>query len=71
MADEADVAEQSSVILIDVVIDRIRASAGIETPPANGRCLWCDNEIGAGRRFCDADCRDDFDRFSRGTTCQD
>ena len=66
MADEADVADQSNATLIDAAIDRIRASTGLETPPATGKCLWCDAEIGADRRFCDGACRDDYQRVVLG-----
>lgn len=34
-----------------------RAPAG---PPATGVCLCCGAELADGRRWCDADCRDDW-----------
>lgn len=39
-----------------------------EGPPATGRCLdpYCDEEIAEpGRRFCDADCRDAYEKWRR------
>lgn len=30
-----------------------------------GCCHWCGDITGGGRRFCDADCRDDYDRAAR------
>jgi predicted nucleic acid-binding Zn ribbon protein len=27
-----------------------------------GYCHWCGDITGGGRRFCDADCRDDWER---------
>ena len=33
---------------------------------ATGFCLWCDEEIDSGRRWCNADCREDYERSSRG-----
>ena len=29
---------------------------------ANGACHWCGEALRAGKRFCDADCRDDYER---------
>jgi hypothetical protein len=26
-----------------------------------GRCHYCDEQIAAGERFCDAECRDDYE----------
>ena len=31
-------------------------------PPATGACLWCDAPLADGRRWCDTDCRDDWER---------
>jgi len=33
-----------------------------EGPQANGRCHWCDEIVADHLRFCDADCRDDYER---------
>jgi hypothetical protein len=32
--------------------------------PETGLCHWCDAIIGAGK-FCDSDCRDDFEKSKR------
>lgn len=57
--------------IVDVTNDReevnlanaLRASRKPEAPPANGYCVWCEQEIGdTTRRFCDSDCRDAYDR---------
>lgn len=35
------------------------------TLPAVGRCYSCDADVPAGRKFCDRDCLDDFERVER------
>ena len=29
---------------------------------ATGNCLWCDAPVDKGRRWCSADCRDDWEQ---------
>lgn len=36
-----------------------------QTLTANGRCHYCEETIDEGLRFCDVDCRDDYDREQR------
>ncbi|HFW4798944.1 TPA: hypothetical protein ACIBS5_004429 [Salmonella enterica subsp. diarizonae serovar 60-67:z35:-] len=60
MADEADIASE---------IERIRTEAAISgrerhTLPVTGHCYNCDEHISAGL-FCDADCRDDYEKRER------
>jgi hypothetical protein len=31
-------------------------------PEANGHCHYCDEPVGEGMRFCDAHCRDDWQK---------
>ena len=33
--------------------------------PYTGHCHYCGEITGGGRRFCDADCRDEYDREAR------
>lgn len=33
-----------------------------EAPGPTGRCLFCDEIVGGTQRFCDAECRDMWDR---------
>ena len=35
-----------------------------EGPQATGACLSCEEPLAAPRRWCDADCRDDFEKLS-------
>lgn len=37
---------------------RMRKPAG---PSPTGRCLYCDNLLEPGRRWCDSICRDDWE----------
>jgi hypothetical protein len=37
----------------------LRRQAG---PKPTGECLWCGEPIAPGLRWCDAECRDDWER---------
>lgn len=47
--------------------DRCIAAARATTPAleATGFCLWCEEVVGPGRRWCDADCASDHSRSLR------
>lgn len=34
-------------------------------PAATGFCLFCDADVAEGLRWCDSDCRDDWERENR------
>lgn len=34
-------------------------------PVANGFCHWCEATVAAALRWCDADCRNDYERDQR------
>ncbi|EAS1727476.1 hypothetical protein LM12_06160 [Salmonella enterica] len=60
MADEADIASE---------VEQLRTAAALSgrerhTLPETGHCHNCDERISAGL-FCDADCRDDYDKRER------
>lgn len=38
-----------------------------EGPVANGRCHWCDEILDDYARFCDAICRDQYDKHGAPT----
>lgn len=62
MADEIDRAnEQAERNLAQSM--RLRHPVG---PEATGYCLFCDEVVGAGHRWCDALCRDQWE-VRRGT----
>ena len=39
-----------------------RAANNVPVIPATGACHWCDALLPVGARFCDKDCRDDWER---------
>lgn len=61
LPDKNDAATETEELFRDLAL-RYRAP---EAPAATGRCLFCDEPLPKGRRFCDAYCRDDYDIRSR------
>ncbi|EBX7464781.1 hypothetical protein DS565_01030 [Salmonella enterica subsp. enterica serovar Bareilly] len=60
MADEADIANDIELERLDVLIlNRTRHSL-----PETGHCYNCGDSVPYGL-FCDADCRDDYDKRER------
>ena len=39
-----------------------RARQGAVLAPPRGACFFCEREVSRGKRFCDQDCRDDWQR---------
>ena len=61
--DFCDVAEELMEFGLQRAIAQSRQAAG---PPGTGRCLYCDEPLPGGqRRWCDAGCRDDWERAER------
>ncbi|MDW8400044.1 MAG: hypothetical protein RMK90_15955 [Acetobacteraceae bacterium] len=58
MADEADRAQAVEALLLAEALARRRPDG----PPVTGYCLNCRAPLAPGRRFCDADCRDEWQR---------
>lgn len=60
MADDADIAA------VQIERETARQIAATRRLTVNleytGHCRWCGDTTGGGRRFCDADCRDDWQR---------
>ena len=62
MSDDADFAEDR----IQKERERaIRAASQVQDLPATGSCLFCDEPVGEGRRFCGPECRDGWDQEKR------
>jgi len=60
MADVGDQAHQvSEFFLRTSLADCDRA---LMVAQATGRCLWCNEPLADGRRWCDAECRDEWER---------
>ena len=58
--DDADRASDREDIARAAAVEAVRAR--IERRPSLGYCYYCGEALRAGKRFCDADCRDDYDR---------
>ena len=63
--DVSDQATRQEELMRDIAMKR--ASNHPPHLPAVGACHWCSASVPAGARFCDRDCRDDFDRLERMT----
>ncbi len=61
MTDEADQASDREEKDREEAISRRRP----EAPPACGACLFCGEALTGNRRWCDQDCRDDWQRRTR------
>lgn len=61
--DDADRAADRMALAHDVALANARAalSAGAGIPPC-GQCHNCGASVPDGHRWCDADCRDDWER---------
>lgn len=58
--DDADRAEEAIEAAMDDAIGEARRH--LDTGPAyTGCCHYCGDITGGGRRFCDAECRDDYE----------
>lgn len=56
MADIIDMANDTADVFKDAALSNRKA----EGPRANGFCHNCGEPVAGGLRFCDADCRDDW-----------
>ncbi|ELH5514493.1 hypothetical protein Q9W35_001742 [Salmonella enterica] len=65
MADEADIASESEQLRTDGQMRHYQDVNAMRYPlPETGHCHNCDEIISAGL-FCDADCRDDYEKRER------
>ncbi len=62
MTDDADRTDSKIEAAILDGIQRVRSGPALTW---SGVCHYCDSEIAEPLRFCDADCRDDFERVER------
>lgn len=62
MADLADVADEFQEAFLESSMAAHRAQVK-DSPQATGNCLNCEEPVTkAGQRWCDSDCRDDWQR---------
>lgn len=41
----------------------IQSARNYRSPIATGLCLYCSSEVGSGMRWCNSDCRNDWERI--------
>jgi len=63
MSDEVDMAFEAEQLLIKEALANVKATEP-KLPP-KGCCYNCDEPLGTGERFCDVDCREDYDHRQR------
>lgn len=63
MSNDADEAQRVSELFDSLAIAQARKV--VQTAASTGRCLYCSTPVAAEARFCDADCRDDFEWINR------
>lgn len=58
--DDADRASDREDIARAAAVEAVRAR--IERLPSLGYCYYCGEALRPAKRFCDSDCRDDYER---------
>ena len=61
MSDIIDNANDQAEMILQMELKRKREAG----PEATGACLACDEVVPEGARWCDGDCRDDYERIVR------
>lgn len=64
IVDEADITQERLEREMALTLKSRRCTPIL---PFTGYCHWCGKITAAGRRFCDADCRDDWERAHAGS----
>ena len=64
MSDEIDLANDLLQQMIDAGIKQ--AQGNINTHNESGQCIWCSEPVQDGRRWCSADCRNDYEKHNGG-----
>ena len=63
--DDADKAQRFEELEREAAVQAARES--LPALPDVGYCYYCNEPTERGKRFCDDDCRDDWQRSSRST----
>lgn len=63
MSDDVDAANDNILLINEAFISRARRIA--PEVKATGECLYCTEVVGEGKRWCDTDCRDGWEREKR------
>lgn len=67
MSDEIDLAQEREEQDRARAIAAARKAAEVGVTGADGICLNCGEDVSRGQRFCDSDCRDDWEARVRAT----
>jgi hypothetical protein len=59
MSDEADRADRLIEAALQNALAAARRNRG---PEATGYCLWCEEPVAEGRRWCGPECREEWER---------
>jgi hypothetical protein len=62
MANEADQASEIEELFLSVSLANSR-NQSVDSPKAKGACLNCEDKLAPPLRWCDSDCRDDWQRL--------
>ena len=61
MADQFDLASTYEELDRQSALNRLE-STKLHSPESTGHCLYCGEELSDGRRWCNADCRDEWEK---------
>lgn len=62
MADDVDKTADRLEVETPYLIQASKKPVG---PQPNGFCNWCNSAVGEGQKFCDSDCRNDYEHDQR------
>lgn len=63
MADIADLAQEH--IEMELKMMKLSAQSYEEKAKPTGECLWCGEPLENDRRWCDAECRDSWEKWKK------
>lgn len=66
MPDIIDKGNETADFFLDKALQERKRIAKVATPHGVGMCLNCGAEVDGDRRWCDADCRDQWQQDNRG-----
>jgi hypothetical protein len=61
----ADIVDRANDIRDLEIESLINGRASPRIPVGHGRCLYCDERVDPPARWCDADCRDGWEKVKR------
>ena len=67
MADFADKSSELSEQLLDIALQNKKP----EGPTYNGKCFFCGEPVEQPKRWCDAECRDLYEKYGRSEDYHD